>query len=720
MLLGIGQGEKLLAGRIRRHPLPARSGVLALPSRRNENCGKAFRELAFTRHNLYKILLSMMPRSRTLACLFGVAAAWIALEVGRLEAASRVDLWVTGAEPILEKHCFKCHGGVKQRGGLDLRSLETILRGGEHGPAIVPGNPAQSLLFQVVQPGAETQMPPEGRPSLNSGEREHLRSWIAGLPVRNQGGTNTADRAARYVSWLNSTVQPLWRPGKGLAPHEVIDGFVRRGWKQAGVRPTRLADDAQFVRRLYLDLAGRIPTPSESDAFLAKASRQKRAELVEALLNGDDYPRRMREVFDVVLMSRTDAAGVSARSNARWHAFLEASFRSNRPWNDTVKAMVLARPAVESDRGSQWFLYERKDNHQAMAEALGPIAFGMRIDCAQCHNHALSWEIEQRHYWGLVAAFKRGKNVETDSGPGVAESAIGGFMSFANLKKESQPAELVFPHGRQIPETRPGDNEKETDSPELYLIPPPEAKQKPAQPSVPKFSRRAALAEILCQDNPLLARAFVNRVWALMMGRGLVHPIDAMDSRHPASHPDLLDWLSADFERHGFDVKRLVREIALSRPYQLDSRLAGQKSPPAPERFARALEKPLTAEQLFASIRVVTGRWNAPLNDEERALEQTLAERFPEVQATDYNFALQQAMFLSNSPLLDKMLRSAAGPESSQVPNLGSLFQRVLGRPPSEPERLEAGKHLASRTAGSGLRDVLWALVVNPEFLLNH
>jgi hypothetical protein len=150
--------------------------------------------------------------------------------------------------------------------------------------------------------------------------------------------------------------------------------------------------------------------------------------------------------------------------------------------------------------------------------------------------------------------------------------------------------------------------EKETDSPELYLTPPPATQTTNAptgnaprrrreqttrvdQPAVPKFSRRAALADAITKENPLLARAMVNRVWAMLFGRGLVHPVDLMDSKHLPSHPELLDWLARDFERSGYDVKRLVRLLCSTRAYQLDSKPASSKKPASPDSFAQALDK---------------------------------------------------------------------------------------------------------------------------------
>src|SRR5205085_9000352 len=175
----------------------------------------------------------------------------------------------------------------------------------------------------------------------------------------------------------------------------------------------------------------------------------------------EDYARHMREVFDTVLMGRPANRNARERAQSGWYTFLEDGFRSNRPWNEMVRDMLVARAAEGPRRGADWFLAEKNNSHQAMAEAVAPVVFGVQIGCAQCHNHPLSWEIEQRHYWGLVAAFNRSKNVDTTSGIALSESAIGGFVQFTNLKKESQPAVLAFLNGKTVDEKRPAADEKE-------------------------------------------------------------------------------------------------------------------------------------------------------------------------------------------------------------------------------------------------------------------
>ncbi|HUY93372.1 MAG TPA: DUF1549 domain-containing protein, partial [Pirellulales bacterium] len=588
-----------------------------------------------------------------------------------IAAAEPDELWAERVEPIFQRHCTKCHGGVRQQAGLDVRSLENLLRGGEQNAAIEPGDPENSLVYLYIQPDFDPHMPPgdssgSGK-QLAPDEIAAIAEWIAALPKASDllPGAESADPnwPRQYAAALRGKHQPRWTPPAEASLSEAIDGFIRHEWQRRGIQPAPRSGDRTFVRRAFLDLAGRIPTLAEAEAFVQNASPDKRAELVDRLLNGAEYARHFSEAFDVVLLERKGPGAEDRRRQQGWYAYLEHAFGTNRPWNQVVRELIVARPETPDDRGAISFLFERKNDHQAMAEAIGPLAFGMRINCAQCHNHPLAWEVEQRHYWGLVAAFNRSQNVDTTAGPGVAESAIGGFVNFANLKKESQPAVMTFPSGQTIDERRPAADAKEQDSPDLYLVAPPPEKQKPERPTVPKFSRREELAKAVTQDNPRLARAMVNRFWALLMGRGLVHPVDQMDAKHRPSHPDLLDWLAADAERSGYDVKRLVRGIVLSETYMLDSRWPSGDAPPA-ERFARAIEKPLSAEQLCRSLLVAAGHepdaaGNFP-GQNDRPLRRELAAKLPDPFAEEYNATVGQGMFLSNSPLLDELLRPAA------------------------------------------------------------
>jgi hypothetical protein len=648
-----------------------------------------------------------------------------ALAPGRKESPTQV--WARTIAPLLDRKCVKCHAGVNQYGGLDLRSIETMLRGGDHGPAIIPGRPAESRILSYVQPGSDPHMPPDAKKQLSPEEIGALKSWVAMLPAPR---SPLASASSRDNSWVPDYLAEYRRiyhaprvPPANLAPSAVVDWFLQADWRDSGIRPAKNCDDATFVRRIYLDLAGRIPTREEREQFLTDRVRDRRSRLVEKLLASDDYSRSMGELFDTVLMGRPANRAVRERTESGWNAFLEDAFRANRPWSETVRDMLLARGGEGARRGAVQFIAEKKDSHQAIAEAVAPVVFGVQIKCAQCHNHPLVWEIEQRHYWGLVAVFNRSKNVRTASGTGVSESAVGGFIKFANLKKESQPAALVFLNGKSVAERMPGPDEKEVDSPDLYVVPPAGDGEAAKAPAIPRFSRREAFADAVTRDNPMLARAFVNRMWAYFMGRGLVHPVDQMDSRHPASHPDLLDWLAKDFEKSGYDVRRLARILVSTRAYRLDSNRAGATAL-LPETFARYLEKPLTAEQLIRSIWVAAGNKEFRPSEE---MKRAFVNAYPDVMADNPAPSLQLALLLTNSPLVAAALKPASDNTADRLRKLGSpdavvreAFVTVLGRLPDPSEAKECAAIVGEKPSAAGVENLLWALVASAEFKVNH
>lgn len=667
-------------------------------------------------------------------CLFALLLPIVGGGVALAQAPDPLAVWQSDGQAVLEKHCTRCHGGVRRQGNLDLRSLTRALVGGEQQPDLIPGAPEESLIYLYALPDAEPHMPPEPGKSVTAEELGRLKRAIAALPAAALAtpGMAVGDAAwpRAYAAALERQRPKSWTPPEGLAPRAVIDGFLARAMERDHVAPAPLCDDRTIVRRLYLDVAGRIPTVAEAAEFLADPGADKRERLIDRLLTSPDHAKHMAIVLDAWLMERKSHDVEKQRQSLGWFAWLKRSIRENRPWNVMVRELIVARPESQEDRGAAVFLLDRKDNHQAMAEAIAPVVFGAKMDCAQCHDHPLAWEIEQRHYWGLVAAFNRSKPVDAKSGRGLAESATGGFISFANLKKESQPALLSFVNGKTIDEPRPAPDAKEEDRPELYEIPPVGEKEKPEQPAVPKFSRRGELARIATEDNPLLAKACVNRIWALLLGRGLVHPADQIDSKHPASHPDLLDWLAQDFAASGYDLRRLMRELLLSEAYQRESRWT-DGSPPRPESFARANERPLSGVQFFESLLVATG--NAVSADGKiagRPMEDVrweCASRFPEVHAAEYNASVGQALFLSNSPLIDDLLKPAEGNTAARLAAIDdpgervkNAFQTVLGREPDGEELQSLGDYLQRRDRTNGVRQLLWILVTSGEFLVNH
>jgi hypothetical protein len=602
-------------------------------------------------------------------------------------------LWSRKVQPLLDVQCTKCHGLIERKGGLLLDRPEEIFKGGNEGPVVVPGKPEESRLYKYLSADSDPHMPPKKQ--LAEEQREVVKEWIVALGAKPPKSEKTKIAKQR----------------KFESVAEGVDTLLAETWKEEKLRPAAPVEDRTWARRVYLDLAGRIPTSAELDEFLKSRGKNKRAELVDRLLASDEYAVRMRELWDVLLMGRPKRGnGDERRKENGWWSFLETSFRTNRPWNEVVREVLVARPERAEDKGSTWFLYERRNDHQAIAEAVSPVVYGTRIDCAQCHDHPLAREIKQAHYWGLVAAFNRSKNVERGQGNDVTESAVGGFVNFTNLKKESQPAVMAMLTGMTIEEKRPASGEKEADNDEMYL----DAK---AKVKVPKFSRRAEFAKAATEGNPLLARAFVNRMWAVLLGRGLVHPADEINERNAPSHPELLDWLAKDFEANNYDVRRLVRGIALSRVYALGP------TREAPEKFAGALERPLAAEPIARSWRVVAG---LPPNDD--ALRKKVIAAMPEVMPKEYNASFQQAQFLTYSPAVVELLKDSGGKDGT-VGKLVAMknadervrgaFVAVYGRGPDKEELAAAKDFLDERSAKpeAGARDLIWALMTSAEFL---
>ena len=623
-----------------------------------------------------------MPDRKTLTLLLSLSAAHLA------GGADTAALWSAKVQPLFDVHCVKCHGPLEQKSGLELDTPQAVLKGNEDGPVIVPGKPEESPLYEHLAAKGDPHMPPKKQ--LTDAERETVREWIASM-----------------------TVAPVAPVQKAVAPRQfesvtqAVDAFIEEGWTRHGVKPADAVDERTWCRRVWLDLAGRIPTRAELEEFLAAPAETKRSALVERLLASEEYAVRMRELWDVFLMGRGKRENnEDKRKQNGWWAFLENAFRTNRPWNETVRDFLAARPGKPENKGASWFLYERRNEFQRIAEAVAPVVYGTKIDCAQCHDHPLAREIKQAHYWGLVAAFNRGKNVE--GGTAVGESAVGGFINFTNLKKESQPAMVTLLTGRTIAETWPAGDQKEQDSDDKYLDP-------AAKPRVPKFSRREAFADAATHENPLLARAFVNRMWAALTGRGIVSPADEMNARNVPSHPELLDWLAQDFAANQDDIRRVVRGIVLSRVYALS---AGDA---APETFAGALERPLSAEQIARSWRIAAG---LPPGDD--ALRRAVIAAMPDVLPREYNATFQQAQFLSNSPALAEILKPANDSAASRIAALPDAASRVRetflavhSRPPDAEETEHAIAFLNARPdkPADAARDLLWALMTSAEFL---
>ena len=632
--------------------------------------------------------------------------------------------------PLLKEHCLKCHGGAKKNGDLDLRSLKSLLEGGEGGPVFVPGQPEKSRLVTQLHPGADPHMPPKSQ--LSEAEITLMQEWVTHFrsPEEIDNDPTPEDIA--------ETLPP------GLQPEEAIDILLEREWDDKGIAPASSIDDSSFIRRITLDLLGRIPTREERTRFLADTRPDKRLARIDELLNSKSHAHHFAEIFNLVLLGRSGSGGAT-RADRQKHflPYLRWVFETNRPWNKVGYDFIVGRPETPEEQGASWFLYEQNNDSGKMATSTATALLGTQLQCAQCHDHPIAPEIEQKHYWGLVAFFDRTRNVRTKNGPGLGERAAGGYNKFANLEGESSESELIFLTGQTVVEP---EGRQDKDDMKNYLvgppgdwITPPKPKKKGDKPVItteveqvplPKFSRRKELARLALDNNPAFSKALVNRLWAILIGRGIVHPVDKMNSAHPPSHPALLAWLAKDFAASGFDVRRTCRAILRSRAYAL-STIHPAETPPAVNSFARGIDKPLPAEALYRSILVALGseaHENGTI-DQENTYRDGFVKTYPDIFAENFSPSVQQAMFAANGKVVEKILSSANLPLLSRLDERGDngslteeLFLATLGRVPDHEERTQTLSYLMERTdrPSAAIRQILWALFNSAEFRMNH
>ena len=525
--------------------------------------------------------------------------------------------------------------------------------------------------------------------------------------------------------------------------HTQIDVLIQKGAKQHS--PAQRTTDALFARRLYLDLAGRIPTVPELKTFLKDKRNNKRELLIDQLLKSDDYPRRMQELFHVMLMERRG-------DHEEWTTFLKHAFEQNRPWNK-IAADILDPPVDKEDRrGAGYFFTSRLVKEGAMASVdvpavtrdVGRLFAGVDLQCAQCHDHMTVDDYQQRDFQGLHVVFENLATRRDVKFPAVSEKLLRENKSFQSVfGGETMKVGLLVPGGEEIPIPNYTNDE-------VWKVPPDRKKR---TPGIPKFSPLEQLSQQLtASENELFRRNIVNRLWFQMMGRGLIMPLDLIHNQNPASHPALLKLLEAEFVKQNFNIQWFLKEIALSETYQRSSMVT--KSDTVPEdRFLVGIEKRLSAEQLFWSVLIATGEvdrhWKEDPskpsalseivngNEQLKELQGLFVKTFanpPKVPEVEFAPSVKGALFLMNDPRLLRLLERKPGnlidrlcSISDEEQMIEELFLTVLSRPPTKDDVTDISNYL--KEAGSddtdekkaiSLGQIIWALLSTTEFCLNH
>lgn len=349
--------------------------------------------------------------------------------------------------------------------------------------------------------------------------------------------------------------------------HQRIDSLLES--KATGPLPPQ-ADDAEFLRRVYLDLVGVIPTVTETRAFLDDKTADKRVKLIDRLLADQRYVRWLSTTLDVLLMERRPDKVVKGLD---FQNYLYRAVAENRPYNVLAQEILSADVIENKDAKTTEnppptrFLLDRDVEPNLVTRDIGRLFFGMDLQCAQCHDHPIIEDYYQADYYGLYAFVTRTflfTDKKDKKAPKFLAEKADGDASFKSVFT-SEGADNFLP---RLPK-EPAIAEPVVAKGDEYLVKP----DKDARP-VPKYSRRQKLAELIGRgENTAFNRNIANRLWAHMFGRGIVHPVDFMHSDNPPSQPELLDLLAQEFRGHKYDIKWFLRELAQTRAYQRSSSL---------------------------------------------------------------------------------------------------------------------------------------------------
>lgn len=499
---------------------------------------------------------------------------------------------------------------------------------------------------------------------------------------------------------------------------EQVDAKLQNNWQQQGIRVAQPASDTEFLRRVYLDLTGRIPVPFEVYEYLQADPATRREQLVEQLLDSRDHATHLATVWRKLLLPDGVDTNIYG-GTGKFDEWLADRFDKNVPYDELVRQLLLAEGRV-SDSGPILFYAALKLNPEELAAKTARTFLGMRMECAQCHDHPFDDSISQEIFWGYAAHFAqisrpKGKIEMTSSVLRVRDNSRG---------------EVTLPDSDEVvPPQLPY---------QVAMLDTPNPATEPSQP----LSRREQLVQWLTtKQNRRFARATVNRVWQHLFGLGLVEPADDMRADNEATHPEVLELLSHDFAASNYDLRRLLRTLVLSDAYQLSSR-ASADEPSQSLSFARMNIKSFSADQLYDCINVATepdaagadDRGDGALARFGNTARQAFIEQFqaPPGQRTDYHAGIPQALTLMHGRLIhgatdlasSGLLKSINAPFFTDEQRIETLFLSTLSRFPDDAEQKTMLAHV-KQASGEEQRlrafgDILWALLNSAEFTFIH
>ena len=602
--------------------------------------------------------------------------------------------------PILKAKCAKCHTNGTYKGGMSLDTREAMLKS----KSVVPGKAAVSELFKrVTHADADLRMPPMSDP-LPAKDVATLKKWIDEGAVWEAG---FSFKPPAYIAPLKPRKVALPVAVKGR--EHPIDRIVDAYFTASKATPPQALDDSAFLRRVHLDLVGQLPAPSELDAFLADVSPDKRTKKVQSLL-GDSraYSDHWFAFWNDLL--RNDFVGTGYIDGGRKPitAWLYNSLAANEPYDKFVRELIVPTPDSEGfAKGIKWrgAVNASQVVELQFAQNTGQVFLGANLKCASCHDSFIdSWKLDDAY--GLAAV--------------IADSPLEVNRCDKPLGRKAG-AKFLFP--------------------ELGKI----------DAAAPKAARLQQLADLMLHpENGRFSRTIANRVWHRLMGRGIVHPVDVMANKPWSA--DLLDYLAAYLVENQYDLKKLMEHIATSQTYQ--SRAASFEKEITSDDYAfRGPElKRLTAEQFVDAVWQIGGtapakpasqfgpRFTFPefgnVAAERKFTRASLVisdplmrslgrpNREQVVTVRPDQLSTLQALDLSNGAILADLLgRGAANvlkAHSKATPDelISLVYRSALSRPPTAAELSVSRDALGPKPTAESLSDLLWAVVMLPEFQL--
>jgi hypothetical protein len=478
-----------------------------------------------------------------------------------------------------------------------------------------------------------------------------------------------------------------------------IDELIDLRLAKEKIPPAPPADDAEFFRRLSLDLNGRIPSLVQLTDFLDDSRPDKRRLWIDELLDGADNAPLYTQHFTYFWRRQLLALTPPQPDNvvAPLEGWLRKQVKANTSYARLARGML-------ADAEAAGFFLANENKAENLASRTSRLLLGVKLECAQCHDDRSGGKWKRTQFWEFAAFF---------TGLRQEQGNLDGAVVTAPREQKVGPARIQISGSNTWVEARF-----------------PEGGQPDWQRAL---TPRQALAEWITRgDNPWFARAAVNRWWQYFFGIGLIDPVDGLGIEdNPPSHPELLDELARQFVAHDFDVKFLIRAITGSRTYQRTSRQThpGQTEP---RRFARAAVRALTPEQLYDSLVLATGYHPEPAKGGAPSPRAAFLAPFddPNSQPVDFQASVQQALMMMNGKFTEEATHSARSTTvatviESQRPRplarrIEELYLVTLSRKPRPQETRRLLEYATARESKQALRDILWSLLNSTEFILNH